>query len=279
MPPVVNVNVDAFRSEAARLCQTVPGTYECQRAVVMSGAADSFSSVIKSVLPSILQIETLSSEDGEARRGIGSGIAFGAGYVITNAHVLEGVQSVQVRDSNGQATKATVVGYDRPTDVGVLRLASAAPTATFGDSRAVEVGDVVLAIGSPFGLGSTVTSGIVSAKDRLVGSQYFTQTDAAINPGNSGGALVNMDGRVIGVNTMIVGRGQGIGFAIPSNTATALAQKIIANPTPPPPPEPPPAPAVKKSHANLAFGVGAAVGVLGLVAILGKRKPPKRRRR
>jgi S1-C subfamily serine protease len=254
------------------------------RAQAMSLAAESFSSVIKAVLPSIVQIETAAFEPGTqeiASRGVGSGIAYANGYAITNAHVLVGTSVVQVRGSDGQARPAQIVGYDEASDIGVIRLPpGAAASATFDNSDAIEVGDIVLAIGSPFGLGATVTSGIVSAKDRPVGAHLYIQTDAAINPGNSGGALVDMNGHVIGVNTMIVSRGQNIGFAIPSNTAVRLAQHIIANPTPPAPPtEPAPVTSRKGSGANVMIAAGGVLGFLGLVALVAGGSKGRRKRR
>jgi len=267
--PKIIVDVPAYRAEAIRLCQVLPGSYACHRAHVMSVAAESFASAIQAVLPSIIQIETVSVDPNTNevdRRGIGSGIAFRDRYAITNAHVLADTTSIQVRYANGAAGPAKIVGYDEAADVGVIELATPAQAAAFGDSDAVQVGDVVLALGSPFGLENTVTSGIISAKGRRIGAQTFIQTDAAINPGSSGGALANLSGQVIGMNTMIIGRGQGIGFAIPSNAAVLRAQQIIANPPPIPQPAlPSPIPTVPKKPDYTWVAVGAA----GIVAFAG----------
>jgi serine protease Do len=165
------------------------------------------------------------------QRSLGSGVIVDpSGIALTNAHVVEGATDIEVVTADGKKHKASVLGADGTSDVAVLRLSGGGgfPAARLGDSDAVEVGDWVLAIGSPFGFAQTVTAGIISAKGRLLeGSPLadFLQTDAAINPGNSGGPLVNMQGEVVGINTAIASRTggyQGIGFAIPIN----LARKI-----------------------------------------------------
>lgn len=169
----------------------------------------------------------------------GSGVIVDArrGYVLTNNHVVEGVSTVQVTTKDGRQLLARVVGRDPPTDVAVLQIQRAVDlkALSFGDSDALEVGDFVLAIGNPFGLGQTVTSGLVSALGRTglskQGYEDFIQTDAAINPGNSGGALVNMKGELIGINSAIIspaGGNVGIGFAIPINMARQVMEQIIA---------------------------------------------------
>jgi len=160
------------------------------------------------------------------------------GYIITNHHVIERADRIKVM-LNGDNTeyRARVVGYDPETDLAVLKIDTKQrlQPVQIGNSDAVEVGDWVIAIGSPFGLQATVTAGIVSAKDRDVTShsfEHFLQTDAAINPGNSGGPLLNIRGEVIGVNTMIATRSgayEGIGFALPSNTAVKVYNEIIRN--------------------------------------------------
>ena len=150
------------------------------------------------------------------------------GYVVTNNHVIEDADQIKVKLKDEREFNATIVGRDPNTDIALLKIESDENFATvkLGDSDALQVGQWVVAIGSPFGLEQTVTAGIVSAKGRVIGSgpyDDFIQTDASINPGNSGGPLLNMQGEVVGINTAIVASGQGIGFAIPIN----LARDII----------------------------------------------------
>jgi serine protease Do len=174
-----------------------------------------------------------------ARRAqsLGSGfIVDAAGYVVTNNHVIEGADEVSVTLQDNTTLKATIVGRDESGDIALLKVNSdkPLPTVDFGDSAASRVGDWVLAIGNPFGLGGTVTAGIVSARGRDIHQgQYddFIQTDAAINRGNSGGPLFNMDGQVIGINTAIFspsGGSIGIGFSIPSNMAKNIVSQLKA---------------------------------------------------
>jgi serine protease Do len=168
------------------------------------------------------------------RRGLGSGVIIdSSGLALTNAHVVEGATQVDVTMLDGTKHKAKVVGLDKKTDLAVLRLEGGGkkfPFLPLGDSDEVQVGDWVLAVGSPFGLQATVTSGIVSAKARQIGAgpyDDFLQTDAAINPGNSGGPLVSMRGEVVGINTAIVRGGSGIGFAIPANMAKRVSAQLL----------------------------------------------------
>jgi serine protease Do len=173
----------------------------------------------------------------QAERSLGSGVILDKrGYILTNNHVVDQATKIQVQ-LNGDTTKYTakVIGVDEDTDLAVIKIDAGKelPSAKLGNSDGVQVGDWVLAIGSPFGLNATVTAGIISAKDRGgMGKQFqrFLQTDAAINPGNSGGPLVDMAGQVIGINTAILtgGRGyEGVGFAMPSTTAIAVYDQIV----------------------------------------------------
>jgi serine protease Do len=173
----------------------------------------------------------------QAERSLGSGVILDKrGFILTNNHVVDQASKIQVQ-LNGDTTKYTakVVGVDEDTDLAVIKIDAGKelPSAKLGNSEGVQVGDWVLAIGSPFGLNATVTAGIISAKDRGgMGKQFqrFLQTDAAINPGNSGGPLVDMAGQVIGINTAILtgGRGyEGVGFAMPSSTAIAVYDQIV----------------------------------------------------
>jgi len=165
-------------------------------------------------------------------RGQGSGfIIHESGLVLTNNHVIDGADQIDVRLADGRDFKAKVVGRDPKTDVALLRLENASdlPTVYLGDSDRLEVGDWVVAIGNPFGLAHSVSVGIVSAKERFIGAgpyDDFIQTDAAINPGNSGGPLFNARGEVIGINTAIVAQGQGIGFAVPINLVKVLVPQL-----------------------------------------------------
>ena len=172
----------------------------------------------------------------QIQTGLGSGVIFSPqGYVLTNYHVIAGADEIQVMLADGRNAGAELVGSDPDTDLSVLRIdLPDLPTITFGDSDSLQVGDVVLAIGNPYGVGQTVTQGIVSAtgRKRLGLSTYenFIQTDAAINPGNSGGALVNGSGDLIGINTAIFSRtggSQGIGFAIPVTLARDVMTAVV----------------------------------------------------
>jgi serine protease DegQ len=167
---------------------------------------------------------------------LGSGVvASSNGYVLTNHHVIEGAEEIQVSLADGRVVPAQVVGADPETDLAVLKVdADKLPAITFGQSESLRVGDWVLAIGNPFGVGQTVTLGIVSALERthlgINTFENFIQTDAAINPGNSGGALVDGAGNLVGINSAIytrTGGSQGIGFAIPVSLARQVMEQII----------------------------------------------------
>jgi len=168
--------------------------------------------------------------------GLGSGVIVSAdGFLLTNNHVVEGASDIEVQLVDGRQAQARLVGTDPETDLALLQIKLAAlPVIELGDARGLQVGDVVLAIGNPFNVGQTVTSGIVSAlgRNRLGLSTFenFIQTDAAINPGNSGGALVDTQGRLVGINTAIYSRSggsMGIGFAIPTDTARTVMEALL----------------------------------------------------
>ncbi len=172
----------------------------------------------------------------EVEHGLGSGVIVTKnGYILTNNHVVDGAKDLKVTLPDGRIFTAKVVGHDEKTDIAVIKIdAQDLPVVPMADSKIVEVGDVVLAVGNPFGVGETVTEGIVSAKNRggmgIEHYEDFIQTDAAINPGNSGGALVDIDGRLIGINTAIMSRSggsQGVGFAIPSDEARNVMESLI----------------------------------------------------
>jgi Do/DeqQ family serine protease len=177
-------------------------------------------------------------DDTQRATSLGSGVIVSSdGYILTNHHVVEAADEIEVALADGKKLLAKVAGNDPETDLAVLKVQNAKlPAITFGASDALRVGDVVLAIGNPFGVGQTVTSGIVSALGRsglgINVFENFIQTDAAINPGNSGGALVDAHGRLVGINTAIYSRtpggaSLGIGFAIPASTAKMVLESIV----------------------------------------------------
>jgi serine protease DegQ len=175
-------------------------------------------------------------EDDSPQMGLGSGVIVSPeGYILTNNHVVEGAQEIEVTLSDSRRTTAKVIGTDPDTDLAVLRITlDRLPVIAMGNSDNVQVGDKVLAIGNPFGVGQTVTGGIISALGRnqlgINTFENFIQTDAAINPGNSGGALVDVNGSLLGINTAIYSRSggnMGIGFAIPVNTARQVLEGLV----------------------------------------------------
>ena len=227
----------------------------------------SFAPIVQKVAPSVVEIEVTSKsrrgqvpgdpndllrrffgqgrgsnlpDGGEdamiaPQRGLGSGVIVSAdGYILTNNHVVKDASEIHVALSDGREFPAKVVGTDPKTDVAVVKIkADGLPALTFADSGETSIGDVVLAIGNPFGIGQTVTQGIVSAKNRVTDNgmdEDFIQTDAAINPGNSGGALVDTEGRLVGINSEILSRtggNQGIGFAIPSSLCQWVMTSLV----------------------------------------------------
>lgn len=220
--------------------------------------ASSFSAAASKAMPSVVNIFTSKkvkaprhpfmddplfrrffgdqSEDEARSSSLGSGVIVGAeGYVLTNHHVVEAADEIQVALNDGRQADARVVGTDPESDIAVLKIElKSLPAVTFGRVETLQVGDVVLAIGNPFGVGQTVTMGIVSALGRthlgINTFENFIQTDAAINPGNSGGALVDGNGHLIGINTAIYSRtggSLGIGFAIPVSLARQVMEQII----------------------------------------------------
>ena len=173
---------------------------------------------------------------GQPQAGLGSGVIISAdGYILTNNHVVESADEIEVVLQDSRRTRGKVIGTDPDTDLAILKITlDRLPVITLGNSDALQVGDLVLAIGNPFGVGQTVTSGIVSALGRnqlgINTFENFIQTDAAINPGNSGGALVDVNGNLMGINTAIYSRSggsMGIGFAIPVSTAKQVLEGIV----------------------------------------------------
>lgn len=257
---VAGVGIGAMLSGRPSVAQN-----EMQIARAPEALSASFAEIARRVEPAVVNIETITAtpdiaeKDNEDKddqlsnnplldmfrrqarrpaRSVGSGfIVSPKGYILTNEHVVEGSSRIIVGLQSGEKYRGTVVGIDEETDVAVVKIESPRdlPTVTLGDSNAAQVGDWVLAMGSPFGLDQTVTAGIISKKERetpyFTNFQRFLQTDAAINRGNSGGPLVNMHGEVIGINSQIAtstGDYNGIGFALPSTEANFVYRQILA---------------------------------------------------
>ncbi len=216
---------------------------QARPALARPGLADVLPAVSERVVQSVVSVATQHSLSARRRgsppsAGLGSGVIVSAdGVIVTNNHVVDGADQVIVALPSGEQQRAAVVGTDPKSDLAVLQLGDPpddlVPMA-LGDSNALRLGEIVLAVGTPFGIGQTVTMGIVSAKGRadigIVDYEDFIQTDAAINPGNSGGALVDLDGDLIGINTAIFSRtggSQGIGFAIPTAMAAPIIDSIL----------------------------------------------------
>lgn len=214
----------------------------------------SFSELAKKVQPAVVNISTTHIDQTQPMRGVDpffrdffgvqpqpqqkEGHSLGSGFIVnekglvlTNNHVVEGADEIIVKLTDGRELKATLVGRDPHLDLAVLRLPEGAYTAVpLGNSDTLEIGDWVVAVGNPFGLGQTVTAGIVSAKERNIGAgpyDDFIQTDASINPGNSGGPLFNTQGEVVGIDTAILAAGQGLGFAIPINMVKEVITPLV----------------------------------------------------
>jgi len=202
------------------------------------GQMPSLAPLLKSVTPSVVNIAVMGKNSDEPEVA-GSGVIVDAkaGYVLTNHHVIAHADRIVVTLKDDRKFDATLVGSDPDTDIALLKIAAQHLTALpLGDADHLEVGDYVLAIGNPFGLGQAVTSGIVSALGRtglgLESYENFIQTDASINPGNSGGALINLRGELIGINTAIFtpgGGNVGVGFAVPINMAESVMKQLVAN--------------------------------------------------
>ncbi len=219
-----------------------------------SAATGSYSPAAKRASPAVVSINTskavnklprngdpwfrffFGDQDNQPQAGLGSGVIVSpSGYILTNNHVVEGADDIEVILVDSRRTKAKVIGTDPDSDLAILKIElDKLPVIVLGNSDALEVGDHVLAIGNPFGVGQTVTGGIVSALGRnqlgINTFENFIQTDAAINPGNSGGALVDVNGHLMGINTAIYSRSggsMGIGFAIPVSTARTVLESIV----------------------------------------------------
>jgi putative serine protease PepD len=242
---------------------------------VASSGTLTVGQIAKQSSPGVVEIDTVSTvqnqspfpgSGGSRSSGEGSGFVYDSkGDIVTNEHVIDGASSIRVKFSDGSTYKATVVGSDASSDLAVVRVDAPASKLTpleLGDSSAVAVGDGVVAIGNPFGLDDTVTSGIVSALDREISAPDHSpiegaiQTDAAINHGNSGGPLIALDGKVIGVNSQIQsdsGGNDGVGFAIPSNFVRSIVTQLIST--------------GKAQHALLGVTVRTATGGVGVNSV------------
>jgi serine protease Do len=261
---IVGIAVGAFAStrapwRAPLIAQAPTSTVQAPiLPVQMPLTTGTFAKVAEAIKPAVININTVSRGAGAGRsqieeffgeeffrrffgdaperipqRSLGSGVIIDpSGIALTNAHVVEKATEIEVITLDGNKHKAKPIGMDKKTDLAVLKLDDGKGKFAFarlGDSDRMQVGDWVIAVGSPFGLQATVTAGIISAKARQIGQGVFDdflQTDAAINPGNSGGPLVNMQGEIVGINTAIVAGGSGIGFAIPSNMARKIYTEL-----------------------------------------------------
>ena len=201
----------------------------------ISGDKNKLVSASEKSIGSVVTISSVNNASLSNNRGeVGSGVIFSNdGYIVTNLHILSN-QNISVKLDNGKKYMASIIGIDKNTDIAVLKISSneELKPINFANSDSLKIGDRVLAIGNPYGIGISVSNGIISATGRDYGNPYLqlVQTDAAINPGNSGGALINENGNLIGINSKIfskTGAYQGIGFAIPSNLVVQIATQLI----------------------------------------------------
>lgn len=251
----------------AEIAETPAGPAEPPAPVVVDGVRTSYADVVEKTAPAVVRIEAEvrnrpqprspqspledffrqfpgpggGGQQPRVERGMGSGVIVSAdGTILTNAHVVDGAETIGILTNDNRSFDAKLVGIDKPSDLAVLKIeAQNMPFLTLGNSDSVRIGDIALAIGNPLGIGQTVTAGIISAKGRRTGLsdgsfEDFLQTDAPINRGNSGGALVSLNGELIGINSQILspdrsGGNIGIGFSIPSNMAKSVMEQLLAN--------------------------------------------------
>jgi S1-C subfamily serine protease len=247
LPAVFGVNpLDLVRGKVGReMHEEVSLPNQITNVVSPTQGTSDVSVIASKVIPSIVNVDVkISGGASGTQEGIGSGVIYSSnGYIITNNHVVAGAQTIMVTLATGEDIQASLVGTDAQNDIAVIKInKNSLPPIEVGDSANLAVGELVVAVGSPLGFTQTVTSGIISALHRNVGEPSSSgsttniltdliQTDAPINPGNSGGALCDSRAKLIGVNTLIAsqtGGSQGIGFAIPINTAKSVADAIIA---------------------------------------------------
>ena len=203
---------------------------------LLDAYSEAVVSVVDAVGPSVVSVRTNTRGGRRAGAGAGSGVVIASdGYVLTNSHVVHGASDLEVSLTDGRRFAATLTGDDPGTDLAVIRVdAAALPAARFGQSSRLRVGQLVIAIGNPFGFESTVSAGVVSALGRSLRSttgrliDNIIQTDVALNPGNSGGPLVDSRGRVVGINSAVFAMAQGISFAVPIDTATWVVPQLLA---------------------------------------------------
>jgi putative serine protease PepD len=228
----------AVEDEGTTATTTVP----TREVVDQSQGSSSLSALYKQVSPSVVEIQVQSEPDspfGAPQNGTGTGWMFDATHVVTNQHVIDGTNEATIRFEDGREAQARVIGSDPSTDVAVLELnegADAPAALDRGSTEALEVGDSVVAIGSPFGLEGSLTTGVVSGLGRTIQApdgfaiDDVVQTDAALNPGNSGGPLLDLNGRVVGMNSQIAsnsGSNAGIGYAIPIETVQSVVEQLL----------------------------------------------------
>jgi putative serine protease PepD len=265
----------AFSNGGSHHTSSVPASPAGQIAMLAASSSLSVGQIAKQSTPGVVEVDATSTSTqspypygggGGTQSATGTGFVYDAdGHIVTNEHVVDGANSVSVKLADGSTWKATVVGSDISSDLAVLKISAPMSKLTplaLADSSAVAVGDGVVAIGNPFGLDGTVTSGIVSAVDREIAAPDSTpiegaiQTDAAINHGNSGGPLLDLQGKVIGVTSQIQsesGGNDGVGFAVPANTVRAVAAQLIAT--------------GKAQHALLGVNVKTASGGVGVAQV------------
>lgn len=256
--PIANYSSGAPAQKTESFFHVLPDALKIPQAFSVS-PPQSFAELVKKIQPSVVNISTAKSvavrnnnplsrdpffrqfippgQQGPSKKqqnSLGTGFIINEkGDILTNNHVIEGADEILVTLDDGREIQAKVVGRDEKLDVAIIRLIKEDkyPFLPLGDSNSLEVGEWVLAVGNPFGLGHTVTAGIVSAKARYLGAgpyDDFIQTDASINPGNSGGPLFNTNGEVVGINSAIIAAGQGLGFAIPINAAKEIVPQLIS---------------------------------------------------
>ena len=203
--------------------------------IFFSNKQDRFVSATENSIESVVTVHSYNNNRNYSNNNIGSGVIFSQdGYIVTNFHIISGNKFIKIKLNDGQEFDAKIIGGDANADIAVLKIKSneQLKPINISDSSELKIGDKVLAIGNPYGIGISVSSGIISATGRDYGNPYLEliQTDAAINPGNSGGALINENGNLIGINTKIFSRTggfQGLGFAIPSNNIVQIASELI----------------------------------------------------